>query len=229
MFCHWDQSHCRNPSYKLRGVTLETTADIRDLGFLISKDLSFDLHHKALAKKANYRIYNLFKALKSRDPQILLRAYKTYVRPMVECGTTVFNPSKRKNILLLENVQNSFTRKLMMRCYGNNYYQMPNGAERAEMLGLPSLFIRRKRADLLMMFKILTGRVSINPLNFFGTRLTRNIRGKLRLYVSVAKSRARASFFTYRNLKEFNHILSTNEEVLGLSLHGFKKLLLRMQ
>lgn len=44
---------------------------------------------------------------------------------------------------------------------------MSNGAdrERDEILGLPSLLIRRKRADLIT-FHIITSRASINSLNF---------------------------------------------------------------
>lgn len=79
-----------------------------------------------------------------------------------------------------------------------------------------------------MMFKILIGRVPINPLNFFGSRLRRNIRGKLRLYLSVAKSRFRASFFK-ADLKEVQPHLERIPGTFGLPLRGFKRLLSRVQ
>lgn len=51
--------------------------------------------------------------------------------------------------------------------FGNNYYyQIPNGAETAEILGLQSLFIRKKRSDHLVMFKILIG--SVEPRTKIG-------------------------------------------------------------
>ena len=68
-----------------------------------------------LVKKALFRTYNIFKALKTKDPKVLIKAYKTYVRSVVENGTTVFNPYKRKDIEFLKSVQNNFTRKLVMR------------------------------------------------------------------------------------------------------------------
>lgn len=75
---------------------------------------------------------------------------------------------------------------------------MPYGAEKAEILDLSSILLRRKRSDLFIMFEMRTGRISINPFDFFDYRLTKNIRGKLTPYVSVAKSQVRTSAFTHR-------------------------------
>lgn len=208
---------CTDSQYKLRGLPLKPVKEVRDLGFIVSADLSFDSHYRSIVKKANYRIYNLFKVLRTRDPQIYLRAYKTYVRPIVENGVTVFNPVKRKDIDFLEGVQNSFTRKLVMRCFGLKYAQVPCGAERSKLLGLSSLSNRRRKADLLMMFKILSGKLSIRPIDFFGAPLTRTVRGKLGLRVPMARSRVRANFLTYRSIKELNSLLN-NDELLCYSV-----------
>lgn len=55
--------------------------------------------------------------------------------------------------------------------------------------------------------------------------LKRNIRETFRLYVLVAKPRVQVRFLIQK-FKEFDHVLNASREVLGLSLHGFKKLLL---
>lgn len=144
------RSQVSQSAYSLRGVLLKSVSAVRDLGFSISADLRFNEHYRALVKKANFRTYNLFKILKTNDLQTLLRAYKIYVRPIVECGTTVFNPTKKKDIGLLESVQSNYTRKLFMRCCGLQYCGLPNAYTNAKKLGLPSLCPRRKKADLLV-------------------------------------------------------------------------------
>lgn len=231
-----EKSHClviqskhqhNSPTYKLKDTDLKHVENTRDLGFHISSDLSFDSHYKAIVKKANYRIYNLFKQLKTNDSLALLRAYKTYIRPVLESGTSVFNPFKKKDIALLESVQNNFTRKLFLRCFGTNYDNIPRGPDRAKQLKLPCLRSRRKMIDMTMMFKILTNRISIDPTLFFGAPLTTNRRGNLRLYLPVPKSQARSNFLTYRNLKDLNLLLGEDENIINMSVSSFKSLMVR--
>lgn len=211
--------HTQTPTYRINGQALKKVDEARDLGYIITSDLSFSKHCQLLVKKASFRIYNLFRALKSCIPEIYIRAFKSYVRPIVETGTTVFNPSRNRDIDLLESVQNSFTRKLMIRCFSVDYSSIPSGSQRSEFFGLPSLKNRRKTADIVMMYKILSRKLSINPEDFFEGMLTKSVRGKLKLRVSIAKSRIRSDFLTYRVLKEFNLLLGKYDDLARLSVH----------
>lgn len=175
-------------------------------------------------RKANYRIYNLFRVLKSNIPEVYIRAYKTYVRPIVESGTTVFNPTRKKDIDLLESIQNSFTRKLMMRCFPVSYDMVPNGPQRSELFGLPSLVSRRRRADLIMMFKILTKKLNNDTEELLDGELTRSVRRKLKLRVPVAKSRLRTDFLTYRTLTELNLLLGRYDDIMSMSTHVWSRI-----
>lgn len=154
-------------------VKLDCVSEVRDLGFLFDNRLCFDRHIRSIFSKAFSRTHSLFKALKTTGSFVLIKAYKTYVRPIVECGTTVFNPHLRKDIMLPEGVQNNFTRKLVTRCSGVDYHYIyhyiPCGVVRQKMFGLPSLESRRQRNDLVMASKIITGPVSTLPpsLNFY--------------------------------------------------------------
>lgn len=69
---------------------------------------------------------------------------------------------------LLESVQNNFALKLFLRCRGLNYDGIPSGSDRANMFSLPSLQTRRKRADLVVLIKVLTGMLSLTQLGFLG-------------------------------------------------------------
>lgn len=66
-----------------------------------------------IVKKANYKTCKLYKL----QIIIILQAFKYYVRPIVEFKIFAWNPLKKKDVGLPENVQNSFTRKLNMRCF----------------------------------------------------------------------------------------------------------------
>lgn len=123
-------------SYNIGGVTVSSATSVRDLGFIVSEDLSFDSHCEYIATKATRLIYNIFRALSTRKHEVLLQAYKTYVRPVLEYGTVVFCPFKKKSISKLESVQNSFTRKLMIRSLGFSYDLIPDGATRNINFGL---------------------------------------------------------------------------------------------
>lgn len=141
---------CNGPfkaSYHIGGKNLECVKEVRDLGFLITDNLCFTPHYRSIVNKATARTYNLFKALKSKDPKILIRAYKTYIRPIVESGTTVFNPHLKKDIRFLESVQNNFTRKLMLRCSGVDYRFIPNGDSRSKLLGLSTVWKSGKQKE----------------------------------------------------------------------------------
>ena len=137
--------------YHIGDISLQPVDEVRDLGFFFDRRLNFDRHYKTLVSKAMHRTYNLFKATTSRNASILIKAYKTYVRPIVECATTVFSPCKKKDINFLETVQNNFTRKLAMRCSGLSYRFVPSGIERNKCFGLQSLKARRKVNDLMMV------------------------------------------------------------------------------
>ncbi|EYB90916.1 hypothetical protein Y032_0212g2233 [Ancylostoma ceylanicum] len=126
-------------SYTIDNTRLEEPCQVTDLGFIITKDLSFDTHCQMIALKASKAIYNLFRAFSTTNSYLYLQAYKLYIRPILEYGTPVFSPHKQSIINKLESVQNSFTRKLMMRALGLAYDQIPCSWVRNENLGLPTL------------------------------------------------------------------------------------------
>ena len=70
--------------------------------------------------------------------------YVSLVRPHLEYAVPVWNPSLKKDIDMLENVQHRATRLVL-------------GLKRLKALKLTTLEIRRKREDLIEFYKILNG------------------------------------------------------------------------
>lgn len=67
---------------------------------------------------------------------------------------TAFNPHKRKYVNEFESAQNNFIRKLMIRPIDFLYDQIPSYIERNANFRLKSLSYRRRKFDLIMLYKI---------------------------------------------------------------------------
>ncbi|EYC14355.1 hypothetical protein Y032_0041g488 [Ancylostoma ceylanicum] len=153
--------------YKIEGAEISAVTSVKDLGFVYTNKLDFSEHIKIRCKLVMLRTFQIFKALSVKSKHILLKAYKTYVRPIVESSATVFNPTKMKDIYSIERVQNNFTRKLLARVGGFLYSRIPRASIRNKYLGLSSLEPRRRVFDVCLVHKILHSSVSEGPKNFF--------------------------------------------------------------
>jgi len=88
---------------------------------------------------------------------VLLRLYKSLVRPHLEYSVSAWSPYYEKDKILLERIQHRFTR--MIPGYKNLPYE-----ERLRKLDSWTLEERRNRGDLLQVFKMYKG-LSTIPFN----------------------------------------------------------------
>ena len=83
-------------NFSLKVITSITICKIfnyvKDLGVTIDKDLIFNTHINNFAHHAHYRAYAINKCFVSRDRSTLLRAFITYVRPLLEYASPVWSP-----------------------------------------------------------------------------------------------------------------------------------------
>lgn len=184
--------------YTIGGASLKVANSVLDLGFLITEDLSFDRHCAALANKASFAMHNLFRSLSTTNTAVFLRAYKVYIRPLLEYGTPVFNPHLIKSVKVVESVQNNFTRRLMVRQLGFSYDQIPNSADRNLNFGLQTLEYRRKCNDAILYHKVIHHMTSIKPSDVMVVRSGNTLTGRLRYDPGGAKLNCRRYFFACR-------------------------------
>ena len=116
-------------------------------------------HVSRIAHNAHVRASLILRSFVSRDPEILTKAFITYVRPLLEYCTPVWSPHTACNANKIESCQRWFTKRIK-GLYGLDYHQ------RLAFLGLESLQVRRIKYDLIMCYKILNGKVSLHR-NFF--------------------------------------------------------------
>jgi hypothetical protein len=88
------------------------------------------------------------------------KLYKSLVRPHLDYCVQAWRPHLKKDIEVLEKVQRRATR-MVEGCRGLNY------EERLTKIGITTLELRRERADLLEMFKIMKGMEGLDKEYFF--------------------------------------------------------------
>ena len=160
--------------YKLNEVTLDKTELEKDLGIFITSKLDWKPHINYAVNKANKQlglIKHSFKYLNETTTKLL---YKSLVRPHLEYGAVLWNPFRKGDIDFIERVQHRATK------IGN--LKSLKYEERLEVLELPTLENRRRRGDLIQMFKLSKGYDIINfhnPLAYF-ERYTRGHDMKVR-------------------------------------------------
>ena len=88
---------------------LPVVKSARDLGILVSCDLSPSLHISDVVAKAHRRSAAIHRAFVSRNVDLLVRAYVVYVKPLVEHDSVIWSPFTVKDIETIESLQRRFT------------------------------------------------------------------------------------------------------------------------
>ena len=139
---------------------MQSADTVKDLGVHVDENLKFTTHINMTVAKAQSRANLIHKCFISKDPTTLIRAFTTYVRPILEYASSIWSPYLVGAVSKIESVQRTFTKRI--RSMRNLSY-----AERLSALALESLETRRLRLDLIYLYKILFGRVDVEWSNMF--------------------------------------------------------------
>ena len=131
----------------------------------------------------------------------LMRAFKTYVRPILEYASCVWSPTYTAAIKLIESVQRKFTTRLPG-------YSHLDYASRLRRLKVESLELRRLHSDLILTYKMLFGLTSISPSDFFSfPNYVYNTSGHAyKLFENHCRINVRQHFFAERVIKPWNSL-----------------------
>ena len=138
-----------NPNFKYRinNHELAVTASERDLGVIFSSDLKWKQQVTTCVSKANLMLGLIKKTFVSFDVKLVRSLYASYIRSLVEFSVPIWCPHLKSDINSLEKVQHRVTR--LTAGFRKLAY-----AERLKRLGITTLEQRRKRGDLIQLFKI---------------------------------------------------------------------------
>lgn len=217
---HVGKSNPHN-QYQLEGVVLPSVESEKDLGVLFCSDLNFNEHISTCMKKANSCIAWVTRSLISRNSEVMLKIYKSMIRPHLEYCVQLWSPLPSHGnwgvILAIENVQRKFTRLI------DNIGLLPYKV-RLEKLGLTTLLERRARGDLIETFKI------VNGLSDYGSNLFKFSRSGANLISKPGdQHKLRHAFFSRRVINYWNKLpaqvkFSKNIDNFKNNLCNFKRL-----
>ena len=146
--------------YFMGDTLVETTREEKDLGVYISNNLSPSNHVARAVEKAN-RVLGIIERTyvnKSRDN--ILSLYKSLVRPHLEYCVQAWRSFLQQDVDNIEKVQRRATRMI------SELADLEYG-ERLRRCNLTTLEIRRHRADLLEVYRIVHGIDDLDPGEFF--------------------------------------------------------------
>ena len=127
----------------------------KDLGVEVDNKLKFSNHIQSKVNKANKVLGCLKYTFKNLNKEVFTLLYKALVRPHLEYASCVWSPSLKRDQDAIERIQRRAT-KLVPELRDLPY------ATRLQQLNLPTLKYRRRRADLIECYRIMTNQHSID-------------------------------------------------------------------
>ena len=135
--------------YTLHGHTLDHVQVVKYLGVTISNGMRWDAHVNNITGKANRTLGFLRRNLNISNIKIKQQAYHSLVRPILEYGSSVWNPYTDTLTNKIEAVQRRAARFVLQR-----YRRTSSVGNMIGELDWQSLEERRRVASLMMFFKV---------------------------------------------------------------------------
>ena len=186
----------------------------KDLGIKFQSSLKFDCHIRIVVDKANKLIGLIKRTFSFMDKDLFIRLYKTLVRPHLDYGNSIWYPVTKKNMQSIENFQRRVTRIVPE-------FNILSYKERLQELNLPTLEYRRRRRDLIQMYKILHNIHDIDSSKFVSFKENIKRGYDLKLNKSRCLKSLSLNAFPARCIDDWN--LLPNELVLQRKVEYFKK------
>ena len=149
-----------NASYNLEGTVLDNVETIQYLGATITNDLKWNTHVSNMCTKVNRTLGFLRRNLSACPLDVKESAYKRLVRPVLEYGSSVWDPSS----LLLQEEHEKVQKNATRFVTGSYIYETGSMSDILEQLKWESLKKRKRDSRIIMLYKGMKGAASI-PTN----------------------------------------------------------------
>ena len=191
-------------------VIIKSCDEEKDLGVIFDSSLNFDKHLYHIITKANQILGIIKRSFKYLNKEVLLKLYKSLVRPHLEYGNCVWYPHLKRQSIALEKIQRRATR-ILSDCTGMNYH------ERLKFFNLHSLKGRRIRGDMILAYKIFHGMIDIDPKDIFNLSDNNKTRcSEMKIFVEHTNLSRTRSLFRHRIAKLWNNLPTNVKNIENL-------------
>ena len=227
--------------YKAAESALETVNCYKYLGVVFASDLEWKKHIARVSKKGIKALTFVMRQLRGMDMKIKEKAYKTLIRPIVEYGSSVWDPHRIGEVKDMEKVQRLAARRVtgkMKRLKkvtdnkGNVKQVLERPSIMVQELGWQTLELRRRKDRLCNFYRALQGNGGWKELKeHIEMKETKYVcRREHRRRVVVERSKGDVGKYSYlrRTAKEWNGIdarVFEEEDENGYNVIKFRKLL----
>ena len=175
-FIQFGNNSASSSNYLLNGTTVYKQTSTKDLGIIVTSDMSWSNHYKSTASKAYKSLGLIRRTFKSNSVRAKKLLYISLVRSKLTYCSQLWRPQYIQDIVLLENIQRRAT-KYILNDYASSY------RSRLIYLSLLPLMYIYELNDIMFFIKSLktpTNCFKITNYVSFSTGTTRSsINGKL--------------------------------------------------
>jgi hypothetical protein len=193
---HYGHNNKKIPLY-IDGKQLNESEAEKDLGVIFCTNLKWKNQVIASTSKANQMLGRIKKSFARFDCKLLKSLYLTFIRPLLEFAVPVWSPIQKADFDIMERVQHRAT-KLISSIRNLNY------ESRLEALGLTTLVERRKRGDMIQLYKIMNNMDKFDKGSKFKI-IQNQVRGhRFKYFKEISRQQQRENFFFNRAANLWN-------------------------
>ena len=137
--------------YYMHNIKLDQVNEAKYLGIILHKKLSWNPHVNTICSKANQTLAFLRRNIRECHRDVKIKCYHTYVRPILEYASAVWDPVGEGNQHLRYNID--MVQRKAARFVFNDWRNTSSPSKMIHQLNWKSLEERRYNARLTLMYK----------------------------------------------------------------------------
>ena len=204
--------------YHIHNENLECVENAKYLGVIINKRLKWNTHIDMVCKKATQTRNFLQRNLRGCSREIKSKAYKTYINPVLNYSSTVWNPNGEGNQGLRDQLE--MVQRKSARFVYADWRRDSSPSKMMNQLGWKSLEVQRNNRNLIMMHNIIHKTVAI-PESFLPNQ-TRYSTNCIRFHQIHGRVLSYRNSFVPVTIKLWNSLPSEFTNITELSAFKLK-------
>jgi len=147
--------------YSIDNEPIKRVEVIKDLGILLDSNMNFNAHIEFMTAKAKSRLAWIKHFGKEfDDPWTIKRLFFTFVLPIIEYGSLIWNPYTADKNTKIESIQKQFLLYALRKLKWPHRFKLPSYTHRLLLLQMITLEERRKIAQIVFVQNIIHGDIS---------------------------------------------------------------------